>query len=167
MLLLPPHTPRPAAFTAHRPRAPIPQNKRTALQALAVEKQRQEAANRNKIAVKQKALADKKKEHKAKASKHKEVFGADYDEDDPDMDQYYDMEDVSRGFGRCSAACLPVPLFWGGLCRCVGDVRAHSSGRLPSAHTHTHATGVYVSGESEEKRRGLRSCTLLAVTDDL
>lgn len=70
-----------------------PHQRPTALQALAVEKQRQEAANRNKIAAKQKALADKKKEHKAKASKHKETFGADYDEDDPDMDQYYDMED--------------------------------------------------------------------------
>lgn len=65
----------------------------TALQALAVEKERQEAANRNKLAAKQKALAAQKREHKAKADKHKETFGADYDEDDPDMDQYYDMED--------------------------------------------------------------------------
>lgn len=69
----------------------------TALQALAVEKQRQEDANRNKLAAKQKALAQQKREHKAKAEKHKEVFGADYDDDEAEMDQYYDMEDVSAG----------------------------------------------------------------------
>ncbi len=66
---------------------------------MAVEKQRQEDANRNKAAVKEKALADKKKVHKAKADKHKQTFGADYDEDDPDMDQYYDMEDVGTVLG--------------------------------------------------------------------
>lgn len=60
-----------------------------------MEKQRQEDANRNKLAAKQKALAQQKREHKAKAEKHKEVFGADYDDDEAEMDQYYDMEDVS------------------------------------------------------------------------
>lgn len=59
-----------------------------------MEKQRQEDANRNKQAAKEKALAQQKRAHKAKADKHKEVFGADYDDDDADMDQYYDMEDV-------------------------------------------------------------------------
>lgn len=63
------------------------------LQSLAVEKQRQADANRNKIGQKQKALAAKKREHKATAAKHKELFGDDFDGADPDMDQYYDMED--------------------------------------------------------------------------
>lgn len=70
------------------------------LQSLAVEKQRQADANRNKIGQKQKALAAKKREHKATAAKHKELFGDDFDGADPDMDQYYDMEDVSRKGGR-------------------------------------------------------------------
>jgi len=67
------------------------------LQSLALEKQRQADANRNKIGQKQKALAAKKREHKATSAKHKELFGDDFDGADPEMDQYYDMEDVSRG----------------------------------------------------------------------
>lgn len=79
-----------------------------ALQALAVEKQRVADANRNKLAAKQKALAAQKKEHKQKSEKHKELFGADYDEIDPDMDQYYDMEDVSESH-RLSGPFLCSP----------------------------------------------------------
>ncbi len=97
------------------------------LQSLALEKQRQADANRNKIGAKQKAMAAQKKDHKQKSAKHKETFGAEFDDDDAEMDQYYDMEDVRILVVLC---CV----LWNG--RWMGG-RIFPSSRFSSISLHT------------------------------